>query len=306
MCFSILVGAGVTGSVILRSGQLSDLISHLQDLITRLNEAETSPGKYDAAILAAQVRQLAKEIKELSLSNPVTIFNGNTSSSGSYASYILPAAAVGAMGYCYMWWKGWSFSDMMFVTKHNMANAVASVSQQLENVSEALALTKKHLTKKLENLDWKVDEQREISKLIVNDVTDVRFNLNQIGFDVGSIREMVSGLEGKLELLESKQDMTNSGLWYLCQVADNIKDSQSSKVIQEVGAKLIENKTVVPESERTKGLQFFVGTDESSLPQKTTSVADGEDAPNIAAGKVHSTTRIHRSYAVGLSFTREL
>lgn len=24
---------------------------------------------------------------------------------GSYASYIVPTAALGAMGYCYMWWK---------------------------------------------------------------------------------------------------------------------------------------------------------------------------------------------------------
>lgn len=304
----ILVGAGVTGSVILRSGHLSDLISHLQELITRINEAETSPGKYDAALLASQVRQLAKEIKELSLSNPVTIFNGNTPSSGSYASYILPAAAVGAMGYCYMWWKGLSFSDIMYVTKHNMANAVASVSNQLENVSEALALTKRHLTKRLENLDWKVDEQREISKHIANDVTEVRTNLNQIGCDIGLIHEMVSGLEGKLELLESKQDMTNSGLWYLCQVADNIKDDQSSKIIQDVGVKLIGNKTVVPESERTKGLQFIVGTDESSILPNTNSIADGKDVAKIGAGKVlHSTkTRIHRSYPVGLSFAREL
>ncbi|XP_042023788.1 uncharacterized protein LOC121771061 [Salvia splendens] len=299
----ILVGAGVTGSVILRSGHLSELISHLQELIARINEAETAPGKYDAALLAAQVRQLAKEIKELSLSNPVTIFNGNTSSSGSYASYILPAAAAGAMGYCYMWWKGWSFSDMMYVTKHNMANAVASVSKQLDNITDALASTKRHLTKRLENLDWKVDEQREISKLIANDVSDVRSNLNQIGCDIGLIHEMVSGLEGKLDLLESKQDMTNSGLWYLCQVADNIKDGQTSKVIQDVGAKLIENKTIIPESERTKGLQFFIGTDESSVLQ-TTSVVDGKDATNVATGTVvHSAkTRIHRSYPVGLSF----
>ena len=33
-----------------------------------------------------------------------------------------------------------------------------------------LQATKRHLTKRLENLDWKVDEQREISKLIANDV----------------------------------------------------------------------------------------------------------------------------------------
>lgn len=29
----------------------------------------------------------------------------------------------------------------MYVTKHNMANAVASVSKQLENISEALAVS---------------------------------------------------------------------------------------------------------------------------------------------------------------------
>lgn len=38
--------------------------------------------------------------------------------------------------------QGLSFSDVMYVTKHNMANAVASVSKQLEHVSEALAVSK--------------------------------------------------------------------------------------------------------------------------------------------------------------------
>lgn len=45
------------------------------------------------------------------------------------------------------WWsyelltnQGWSLSDVMFVTKHNMANAVATVSKQLEHVHEAVAV----------------------------------------------------------------------------------------------------------------------------------------------------------------------
>lgn len=37
--------------------------------------------------------------------------------------------------------QGWSLSDVMFVTKHNMANAVATVSKQLENVNEALSVS---------------------------------------------------------------------------------------------------------------------------------------------------------------------
>ncbi|KAK7333840.1 hypothetical protein VNO80_30619 [Phaseolus coccineus] len=128
----ILVGAGLSGSVLLRSGQLSGLIAQLQELLKGVDDAEILPGRYDAALIAAQIRQLAQEIRELTLSHPVTIFNANSSSSGGISSYLLPAAAIGAMGYCYMWWRGWSFSDVMFVTKRNMVNAVEIVSKQLE------------------------------------------------------------------------------------------------------------------------------------------------------------------------------
>ncbi|CAN1285087.1 hypothetical protein LINPERPRIM_LOCUS18867 [Linum perenne] len=201
----ILVGAGLTSSVILKNGRLSEVIAQLQELLKGVADVETSPYRYDTAILAAQIRQLAQEIKEISMTNPVTIFNGNSESAGSLASYIMPAAAVGAMGYCYMWWKGWSLSDVMFVTKNNMKTAVESVSKQLEHLSDSLANTKKHLTNRLENLDWKMDEQIETSKQIANNVGDMNSNISQIGFDVGTIHQMIAGLEGKLELLESKQ-----------------------------------------------------------------------------------------------------
>ncbi|KAL6135166.1 hypothetical protein ACLB2K_067394 [Fragaria x ananassa] len=186
-------------------------------------------------LVSGLIQQLSEEIRELSqltLSGPVTIYNGNSDSGGSYVSYFIPAAALGAMGYCYMKWKGWSFSDVMYVTRHNMANAVATVSKQLETVHETLAITRRHLTKKLEELDWKVEEQREITQLIANGVNEVKSNLSQIGFDVDAIHQLVSGLEGKVDLPESKQDVTNSGLWYLCQVAEASKDRPETKTIQ--------------------------------------------------------------------------
>ena len=37
--------------------------------------------------------------------------------------------------------QGLSFSDVMFVTKKNMANAVASVSKQLDSLTDALAVS---------------------------------------------------------------------------------------------------------------------------------------------------------------------
>lgn len=230
----ILVGAGLTGSIVFNSGRLSELVAQLQEILKGVDEAGVSSNKFDSALLAAQIRQLAQDIKELSLSAPITIYNGNSTSSGSHASYLVPAAALGAMGYCYMWWKGWSFTDAMFVTKRNMANAVATVSKQLENVSQTLATTRRHLSKRLESLDWKLEEQKEISQLIADDVDDVKLNLSQIGLNVEVIHQMVSGLEDKIELIESKQDVTNSGLWHLCQLADGFQDAQKSKKIKDV------------------------------------------------------------------------
>lgn len=301
----ILVGAGLTGSVVLRSGRLSDLIFQLQELLKGVNEVEISPQKYDTALLAAQIRQLAQEIRELTVSNPVTFFNGNSGSSGSYASYIMPAAALGAMGYCYMWWKGLSFSDVMFVTKHNMANAVATVSKQLDHVSEAVVSTKRHLSKRLENLDWKLEEQKETSKLIANDVHEVKSDLSQIGFDVEMIQQMVSGLEGKLEVLESKQDMTNSGLWYLCQAAaGGIKDGLNAKLFQDAGDRIGDHSAVMYEKNSLKGLQFIADTNESSTIKKS-GISSKETNPNGGPVKKMSTvkTRIHRAYPVGISLT---
>ncbi|KAJ6873880.1 hypothetical protein NC651_032660 [Populus alba x Populus x berolinensis] len=309
----ILVGAGLTSSIILKNGRLPELIGQLQELLKGVDEVEIAPYKYDTALLAAQIRQLAQEIKELSLSSPVTIYNGNSVSNGNFSSYLVPAAALGAMGYCYFWWKarflmlkGWSFSDVMFVTKQNMANAVATVSKQLENVSETLASTKRHLTKRLGNLDWKIEEQIETSKLIANDdiryawlctsqakIDEMKSNLSQIGYDVESIHEMISGLEGKLELLESKQDSTNSGLWYLCQFAGGFKDGLDTKAYQDVGAKLANHSAMAYEERSLKGLQFIAETKE--LVEKPVENAKKNDLDTLPSEKAR-TLKIHRSY----------
>ncbi|XP_021724543.1 uncharacterized protein LOC110691880 [Chenopodium quinoa] len=305
----ILLGAGLTGSVILKNGQLSDVLLQLQEFIKGINDVDISSTTIDPALLAAQVRQLAQEIRELSLSNPITIMNGSSGSSGGYGSYLVPAAAVGAVGYCYMWWKGLSFSDVMFVTKKNMANAVANVSKQLDNLTDALATTKKHLSKRLETLDWKLEEQKEISGQIHNDVIGVRSNISQIGLDIDSIREMVNGLEGKLELLESKQDLTNSGVYYLCQVAGGITGGLNAKLVQDVGSKLDPPKVTCEDNSR-KGLQFLTdSTMFESVVKKPITSSKVDDLDSVGVKAVSSAkvkTRIHRSYPVGISLAQDI
>lgn len=290
----ILVGAGMTGSILLRNGRLSDVLGELQEIMKGVNQG-TASGPYDIALIQAQIRNLAQEVRDLTLSKPITILNGKSDSGGSLSSYILPAAAVGAMGYCYMWWKGLSLSDVMFVTKHNMANAVQSMSKQLEQVSSALAATKRHLTQRLENLDGKMDEQVEVSKAIRNEVNDVKDDLSQIGFDVESIQKMVAGLEGKIELLENKQDVANTGIWYLCQVAGGLKDGINTRFFQETSEKLKLSHSAQPENKPVKGLEFF---SESAMEQK---VADSKPiAVTVDAEKPEKTaavmgTTVHRS-----------
>ncbi|XP_054796700.1 uncharacterized protein LOC129302058 isoform X1 [Prosopis cineraria] len=80
--------------------------------------------------------------------------------SGSYASYLLPAATLVAVGLCcYIWWnwKRWSFFDLM------------SVIKQKEDVLEKIASTRGHLIGKLEVLGLKVEEQNELNQTNAND-----------------------------------------------------------------------------------------------------------------------------------------
>ncbi|KAI8010319.1 hypothetical protein LOK49_LG06G01263 [Camellia lanceoleosa] len=101
-------------------------------------------------------------------------------------------------------------------------------------------------------------------------VSEVKSNLNQIGYDIEIINRMVSGLEGKIELLESKQDTTNSGLWYLCQLAGGVKDGLNTKPFQDVGTKLTDYSTLTYGENSLKGLQFIAESKEPSAIEEST------------------------------------
>eukprot|EP00262_Sarcandra_glabra_P006172 TRINITY_DN182_c0_g1_i1.p1 TRINITY_DN182_c0_g1~~TRINITY_DN182_c0_g1_i1.p1 ORF type:complete len:309 (+),score=45.34 TRINITY_DN182_c0_g1_i1:131-1057(+) len=214
----LLVGAGFTGSIVLRNGRLSEILGELQTLLKGLDKSgdpTNTDSDYSDAI-ATQVRRLAMEVRQLASARSITVVNGTSSQMGGLASLAMPAAAMGALGYGYIWWKGLSFSDLMYVTKSSMANAVSSMTKHLGEVSNALATAKRHLTQRIENLDGKLDEQKDISKSIKEEVNNVRGDLYNIGFDLEALQQMVCGLDGKIGTLEDKQDYANVGVYYLC------------------------------------------------------------------------------------------
>lgn len=221
----LIIGAGYTGSIVLRNRSLSDILGEIQSMVKGMEKSDVESGADSdvSEALAMQVRRLAMEVRQLASGRSITVLNGS-GQSGNMSALILPAAAIGAAGYGYMWWKGLSFSDLMYVTKKNMANAVSSMTKQLDQVTAALAAAKRHLTQRIENLDGKLDEQKALSSEIKKEVSDVRGKVSNIGDELESLRGLVWGLDGKMSSLEDKQNFTCAGVMYLCEfVSDKDK-----------------------------------------------------------------------------------
>ncbi|POO00014.1 hypothetical protein TorRG33x02_041410 [Trema orientale] len=220
----ILAGTGYTATVLLNNHKLSDLLGELQSLVKGLEKSrDQSEGDsdYNDAI-AAQVRRLAAEVRQLGSNRQITILNGNEGY-GNLSSLVVPAAALGALGYGYLWWKGCSIWDFMYVTKKNMANAVSNLTKHLENLSDYVAQTKKHLTQRIQNVDDKMVEQNKLSREIKDDVAGLNESLNDITYDLSGLQSMVAGLNGKLSVMEGKQDIANVSLLYLCNFIEGKK-----------------------------------------------------------------------------------
>ncbi|XP_028080668.1 uncharacterized protein LOC114282221 [Camellia sinensis] len=192
----ILVGARYTSTILVKKGKLFDILGEIQSLVKGMekNGESSESDSYVSHAIASQVHRLAMEVRQLASTRQITVLNENSGQIGNMTSLIVPAVAVGVLCYGCMWWKGLTFSDLMYVTKRNMANAVSNLTKHLESVFQFLQATKRHLTQRIENLDGKLDEQVEISKLIKNEVTDVRGDLSQIGFDLDALQRIVSSL----------------------------------------------------------------------------------------------------------------
>ncbi|CAA7014951.1 unnamed protein product [Microthlaspi erraticum] len=208
----LLAGAGYTGTIMMNNGKLSDLLGELQSQVKKSGDGSDGDSDISDAV-AAQVRRLAMEVRQLASSRQITVMDGV--SSANLQAIAVPAAALGALGYVYMWWKGLSFSDLMFVTKANMASAVANLTKNLEQVSVTLAATKRHLTQKIQNMDDKVEKQIDLSKGIKNEVGLAREDISSLEFELESLHNLITGLDGKLDTLEYKQDVTNVCMLHL-------------------------------------------------------------------------------------------
>ncbi|CAM8912767.1 unnamed protein product [Rhodiola kirilowii] len=208
----ILAGAGYTGSVLLKNGKLSDVLAELQGLLKKTGEDSADPVQENIAL---QIKRLTNEVLSMK-TRQITVYNG----SSDIISYLPTVAVVGAAGYGYMWWKGISFSDMMYVTKRNMEKAVTNLTSHLGQVSDALESAKKHLTQRIQRVDDQVKLQIELSRKTGEQIDNVQRELSQVGCNVADIQSLVYTLEDKMGVLEKKQDFANAGVAYLINFAN--------------------------------------------------------------------------------------
>ncbi|KAH9773766.1 DUF1664 domain-containing protein [Citrus sinensis] len=196
----MLAGLGYTGTILVKDGKLPELLRELQSLVERLSKSGEQDNFTDA--IKDQLNRLKFECQRAS-SGQIFVRNAT--------SLMIPAATLGALGYGYMWWKGLSFADLMYVTRKSMATAVSNLNKHLESVTEALTVAKKHLTQRIQNLNDKVEKQNEISKDIRKNVEEACDDLFKVEHNLKDLQSMIYCLDGKIDSLADKQEQLKLG-----------------------------------------------------------------------------------------------
>ncbi|XP_057858548.2 uncharacterized protein LOC131067529 isoform X2 [Cryptomeria japonica] len=206
----IVVGAGIAGSVLVNEGRISrvsDFFSGAFKVVLKHLKDDGSSSKENSIdnSLMAQVNNLRQELNRLASSRPITVVTGNSQSGTT--TYAAPVIIVGVAGYGYIWWKGWKLSDMMFATKRSLSDACVSVGKQLEQVSASISAAKRHLSSRIDRVDNNLDQCAELNAATKDE-------------------------EFKIGRIEDKQDLTNLGVYELCQFVRTIEERKQAERVQ--------------------------------------------------------------------------
>ncbi|KAJ3683291.1 hypothetical protein LUZ60_013518 [Juncus effusus] len=229
---TLAVGAAFVGSALVKEGSslpgFSDIFSGAFKILKHLQQDTESPksksttSKPQTDSLLAQVNNLRQELQILASNRSVTIVTGSSSGSRGINRYTA-IIVIGAAGYLYIRWKGWKLSDMMFVTRRGLADASAAVGKQLEQVQSSIIAAKKFLATRIDRVDIRLDECKEITESTRDEVVELHGDINAFQEDMQSVHLVVQNLETKLGRLEMSQDLTTRGIYDLCQYANRLE-----------------------------------------------------------------------------------
>ncbi|XP_006848322.2 uncharacterized protein LOC18438067 [Amborella trichopoda] len=232
---SILVGAGLLGSVLAKDGgtsKVSDFLSGAFKIVVKHIQVDDSPKKGNSQndSLMQQVKSLQEELQLFASSRSVTVITGSSNSGAG--TYAMPILVIGVAGYGYIWWKGWKLSDMMFVTRRGFSDACSTVGKQLDRVSFSIKKTKEDLSSDINRVDGNLNDCARITAATEEKVVLLRDDLKLVGVDVQSVHRAVRSLEIKIGRIEQKQDYSIKGVSHLCQFVQNLEEGQQREFIQ--------------------------------------------------------------------------
>ncbi|KAL1187615.1 hypothetical protein V5N11_031605 [Cardamine amara subsp. amara] len=231
---SIIIGAGLVGSVFAKEGVLPDvsnLVSGALKMVFRqLKEEEPSKSiskpRNDA--LSAQVDILRHELQLLTSNSPITIVTIAGSGARKYGLIII----IGVIGYGYVRWKGWKLPDFMFATRRSLSDACNNVGNQIDGFYSSLSGTKRELSSKIDRIDCSLDANTEIIQKTGREVIELRDGTVIMKDDVKSVFDAVETLASKVYRIEENQDITLRGVGALhAQCKENIRVQESKQAL---------------------------------------------------------------------------
>ncbi|XP_061364176.1 uncharacterized protein LOC133307647 [Gastrolobium bilobum] len=231
---TILVGAGIVGSVIAKEGRIPDVSNFVSSafkvVYKQLRNTDSTPTvkKPHNDALMAQVNSLRQELQLLARDRKITIVNASGTGSRKYVTVVV----IIVVGYGYIRWKGWKLPDMMFATRRGLSDACTSIGNQLGKLYESIEEAKKKLSARMNHLDSSLDECAALSENTREGISAIQRETDTISGDFQSVFVAVHVLESKIKEIEGKQVSTTEGVNKLCQVAISLENSRATECIQ--------------------------------------------------------------------------
>lgn len=314
---SIIVGAGILGSVLAKEGRMSNVSDFLSGAfkiaLRQISQGDstqpTVKPRNDA--LLAQVNNLRQELQYLASNRSMTIVTTNETGSGRYGIVVV----LVVVGSGYFWWKGWKLPDMMFATRRGLSDACTSIAKQLDDVYSSLSATKRALSSKIQNVDSKLDEFAKLNAGTSDEVSKIQGKTSTMGKNIRSVRETVESLGTKISQIEGMKDISNDGIKRLCDYALTLENSRTVERIQvspSSTARPVLERAQITHSSRTASLPASVlllepqsptssGSHQVQRPEQNPIPASGPMEPRGISAAVGESTTLKVSYATIVS-----
>ncbi|THU57320.1 hypothetical protein C4D60_Mb03t02270 [Musa balbisiana] len=274
------------------------------------NPRSTSKPQTDS--LLAQVNTLREELQLLASSRSVTIVTGD--GSDSRRNGVTAIIVVGALGYVFIWWKGWKLSDMMFVTRRGLSDACTRVGKQLELLSSSIArsykrldqsptsmrVAKRQISSRMDHVDSNLEECKELAAATKCEVSQLHGDLSLFHTEVESVHRAVQTLETKLGRIEGSQDFATRGVYQLCQFVERLEQGRNQEFLQ---ASNLASPTTSQRAIELPQTSSVVARTSSLPPLAVESPSPSSASPSIA---LESPRILRSSTAVSASGLKEL